>query len=168
MKRIIKLTETDLTRIVKRVISEGGYEGIKRDLEHVGGIYDIGQQIGDGIDNFRQTKKQLKAILMGDGYEFHKSGILKVILREISVLYTKLVKLRKLVSLFEERDMKLTKSDLGDYGFEIYDLLDMLNSHYDKVNELKDSASDDEIMRYLNSYERTLDKTVELLDSIPD
>jgi hypothetical protein len=168
MKRIIRLTESDLTRIVKRVIEEGGFQGIKNDLEYDGGLYDIGNKIGNEIYNFIETKNQFKAILKGDSYEFNKSRIFKTIVFETSRLFTKMNKLKKLISLFEERDMKLTKSDLGDYGFDISDLLDELESHYNKVGELKDLTTDDEFMGFLNDYENTINNIVELLDSISD
>jgi hypothetical protein len=168
MKKIIRLTETDLTRIVRRVIEEGGFQGIKNDLEHEGGLHDIGHKIGNEIYNFIETKNQFKAMLKGDSYEFNKSRVFKTIVFEMSRLYTKMTKLKKLISLFEEKDMKLTKSDLGDYGFDISDLLDELESHYNKVGELKDLASDDEVMEFLDGYENTINDIVELLDSISD
>jgi hypothetical protein len=168
MKKVIRLTESDLTRIVRRVIKESGFQGIKNDLEDEGGLYDIGHKIGNEIYNFIETKNQFKAMLKGDSYEFNKSRVFKTIVFEMSRLYTKMTKLKKLISLFEEKDMKLTKSDLGDYGFDISDLLDELESHYNNVGELKDLASDDEVMEFLDEYENTINDIVELLDSISD
>ena len=62
MKKIIKLTESDLSRIVKRVIKESGYQGIKNDLEYESGIYSIAEKLANEIYNFIETKNQLKSV----------------------------------------------------------------------------------------------------------
>ena len=168
MKKVIKLSESDLTRIVKRVIKESGYQGIKNDLEYESGIYSIAEKLANEIYNFIETKNQLKSILRGDSYEYNKSSVFKNLFKKFTIIAKKMESLQKLLSLFEEREMILTKSDLGDYGFEISDLLDSLEDSYNEVEELKDITTDEDVLGFLEEYENNINEIVDLLDNIPN
>jgi len=76
--------------------------------------------------------------------------------------------LKQLVSSFEKRDMKLHKSDFEDYDIDLEFLLNSLEKIYDKVRELEEMAEDDATIKNLGVLERSLDKIVDLLDSIED
>ena len=72
MKKIIRLTESDLTRIVKRVIEEGGYQGIKNDLEYQTGIHDIGDAIMSGLTKVTASIMRLISMAKGDSSYYKK------------------------------------------------------------------------------------------------
>jgi hypothetical protein len=64
--------------------------------------------------------------------------------------------------------MKLHKSDFEDYDIDLEFLLNSLEKIYDKVRELEEMAEDDATIKNLGVLERSLDKIVDLLDSIED
>lgn len=168
MKKVIRLTESDLTRIVKRVIEEGGYQGIKNDLEYQTGIHDIVDTILTGLVKVTGSIMRLKSIIKGDSYNFEKIGVSDKLLRIGANQFKKLKALEKLIFLFEERGMKITKSDLGDYGFEIEELLNDLEKGYDEIDELKNIVDDEDLIIGLEDYENNLNEIVDLLYEIPD
>jgi hypothetical protein len=168
MKKIIRLTESDLTRIVKRVINEGGYQGIKNDLEYSSGINNVAELIITKLVKAFTFMVRLKDIIKGDSYDFEKIDVAERLLKKSTRAFTKFSKLKKLLSLFEERGMVITKSDLGDYGLDIEGLLNNLESSYNEINELKDITDDKDLINDLDIYESTLNDIVELLYNLPD
>jgi len=168
MKKIIRLTESDLTGIVKRVIEEGGYQGIKNDLEYQTGIHDIGDAIMSGLTKVTASIMRLISMAKGDSSYYKKINISEKLLRKSLDTFKKLKNLKKLISLFEERGMAINKSDLGDYGFDIETLLNDLDVRYNEIEEFKNLVDDQDLINDLEDYENNLNEIVDLLYEIPD
>ena len=168
MKRIIRLTESDLTRIVKRVMNEGGYPSIEKEMKNrriaSKGATGLLGMIGKLMIGFGK----LKATLKGDSFEHAQYKIGSVLMDDFLDLRETLSILKQLVSSFEKRDMKLRKSDFEDYDIDLESLLNKLSEIYDKVRELEEMVEDDETIKNLNALENSWDKIVDLLDNIED
>jgi hypothetical protein len=168
MRKIIKLTESDLTRIVKRIINEGGYASIEKEMKTSRmaskGVTGLFGMIGKLMIGFGKLKTMLK----GDSFEHAQYEVASELMDDFLDLRETLSILKQLVSSFEKRDMKLRKSDFEDYDIDLEFLLNSLEKIYDKVRELEEMAEDDATIKNLGVLERSLDKIVDLLDSIED
>jgi hypothetical protein len=168
MKKIVRLTESDLTRIVKRVMNEGGYESIEKEMKNrriaskgATGLFGMISKLMIGFGKF-------KSMLKGDSFEYAQYKVASVLMDDFLDLRETLSILKQLVSSFEKRDMKLRKSDFEDYDIDLESLLNKLSEIYDKVRELEEMVEDDATIKNLNALERSLDKIVDLLDNIED
>jgi len=168
MKKVIRLTESDLTRIVKRVIKEGGFQGIKNDLEYEEGLHNITKYLLKKIIKFRDTINKLKSILKGSSYDFKKTEFFMDFVENTNDFYLKIEMFKKLISIFKERDMKLTKRDINDYGFDLSEMLNDLEDRYNEIDEFKNLTDDEEILSLLDKYENEANILVDLLYEIPD
>ena len=168
MKKIIRLTESDLTRIVKRVINEGGYQGIKNELIHDKGLLDFTTTVMHALLSLGGTIKKVKSLLKGDIFGIYQTNIALALSRKITVMMKRLTLLERLIRSFKEREMTLSKSDLDDYGFNLSKFLDDLQSRYDEIDELRDLTDDEGILEILDGYEEDINKLVDLLYEIPD
>jgi len=168
MRKIIKLTESDLTRIVKRVMNEGGYASIEKEMKNrriaSKGATGLFGMIGKLMIGFGKLKTMLK----GDSFEHAQYEVASELMDDFLDLRETLSILKQLVSSFEKRDMKLRKSDFEDYDIDLEFLLNKLSELYDKIRELEEMAEDDATIKNLGVLERSLDKIVDLLDSIED
>lgn len=160
--------KSELSKMLKKQIKESGYQGIKNDLEYETGIHDIADKLLGELLNFNETLIQLKSIFKGNSYEFNKSKSSKQLMRKIGDMYKKTIALKKLISLFEEKDMKITKSDLGDYGFEIEELLNDLEERYNEIDEFRNITDDEDLIVGLDDYENNLNNIIDVLYEIPD
>jgi hypothetical protein len=168
MKKIVRLTESDLTRIVKRVINEGGYASIEKEMKNrriaskgVTGLVGMISKLMIGFGKF-------KSMLKGDSFEHAQYKVASVLMDDFLDLRETLSILKQLVSSFEKRDMKLRKSDFEDYDIDLESLLNKLSEIYDKIRELEEMVEDDATIKNLNALEKLLDKIVDLLDNIED
>lgn len=96
MGKIIKLTESDLTKIVKRVIVES-YEEFMHNISEEGEFKDILSD--DSVepeykDEIRKTFKELRSL---DNYESRKNDNLKIIMTSITLL-NKLERIKKFLN----------------------------------------------------------------------
>jgi hypothetical protein len=168
MKRIIKLTESDLTRIVKRVMNEGGYGSIEKEMKNrriaskgATGLFGMISKLMIGFGKF-------KSMLKGDSFEHAQYEVASELMDDFLDLRETLSILKQLVSSFEKRDMKLRKSDFEDYDIDLEFLLNKLSDLYDKIRELEEMTDDEMTIKNINVLERSLDKIVDLLDKIED
>jgi hypothetical protein len=168
MKKIIRLTESDLTRIVKRVMNEGGYPSIEKEMrthrmatKGTTGLFGMVSKLMIGFG-------KLKAMLKGDSFEHAQYKIGSELMDDFLSLRETFSILKKLVSSFEKRGMKLRKSDFEDYDIDLEDLLNSLEKIYDKVRELEVMVEDEATIKNLAVLEKSLDKIVDLLDNIED
>jgi CII-binding regulator of phage lambda lysogenization HflD len=168
MKKIIRLTESDLTRIVKRVMNEGGYESIEKEMKNrsiaskgATGLFGMISKLMIGFGKF-------KSMLKGDSFEYAQYKVASKLMDDFLDLRETLSILKQLVSSFEKRDMKLRKSDFEDYDIDLESLLNKLSEIYDKIRELEEMTDDDATIKNLNALEKLLDKIVDLLDNIED
>jgi hypothetical protein len=168
MKKIVRLTESDLTRIVKRVIKEGGYDGIKNELIYDKGLLDVTTGLMSTILRFGETIRKVKAILTGNSFDYYKSNIVLSLSKRINQTFKRVKLLERLIRSFNEREMMLSKSDLDDYGFDLSKFLDDLSSRYDELYNLKNMTDDKELLDMLRTYEEDMNTLVDLLYEIPD
>jgi hypothetical protein len=168
MKKIVRLTENDLTRIVKRVIREGGYSGIKNELKYDKGLLDITTGLMSATLRFGETIRKIKAMLSGDTFDYYKSNVILSLSKKINQIFKRVKLLERLIRSFNEREMVLSKSDLDDYGFDLSKFLDDLSSRYDELYDLKNMTDDEELLDMLRTYEEDMNTLVDLLYEIPN
>jgi|LakMenEpi03Aug12_release.lakeMendotaPanAssembly.Ray.scaffolds.fasta_scaffold839263_1 hypothetical protein len=168
MKKVIRLTETDLTRIVKRVIEEGGYDGIKKELKVRRISSNLAGKMVHNITKLILGFKKLKSNLQNDITEYNFSTAAKGLLNDFSKMSLTLIKLKEFMLVFDERGMRLHKSDFEDYDVNLEEILDDLEKCYDKIRELEEIVDDKDILGLINGLEEKVDEIVELLYNIPD
>lgn len=69
MKRVIKLTERDLTRIVRRVMNEDRYPSVEKDLKVRKTANNITMGLFNGIGKMMIAFGKFKSMLNGDSFE---------------------------------------------------------------------------------------------------
>jgi hypothetical protein len=168
MKKVIRLTESDLTRIVKRVINEGGYESVKKDLKVRKTANNITMGLFNGIGRMMIAFGKLKTMIKGDSFEHSQYKVAEGLMDDFIKMKKTLSTIKQLVKSYKEKDVKLHKSDFEDYDIDLNEILNDLESAYDKVRDLEDLVEDDVTIRNLKALEKSVDAVVELLDSIED
>jgi hypothetical protein len=168
MKKIVRLTESDLTRIVKRVINEAGYPSVKKDLKVRKTASNITMAIFNGVGRMMIAFGKLKTMIKGDSFEHGQYKVAEDLMDDFIKMKKTLSVLKQLVRSYNEKGVKLHKSDFEDYDIDLNGLLNDLESAYDKVRDLEDLAEDDATIKNIKALEKSVDEVVELLDSIED
>ena len=166
MKKIIRLTESDLTRIVKRVINEDRYPSVEKDLRLRKKANNITMGLFNGIGKMMIAFGKFKSMLKGDSFEHAQYKVAEGMMDDFMRMKKTLSTLKQLVRSYKEKGVKLYKSDFEDYDIDLNEILNDLESVYDKIRDLEDYAEDEATERNLKALEKTVDEVVELLDSI--
>ena len=168
MKKVVRLTERDLTRIVKRVINEGGYQGIKNELDHTQGLIEIASGFLMLKRNLEHSLHKMLSIITNNPYGVVTADYDRLMTKKVTNLVKTFQRLKKLISIYEQKEMTLSKSDLEDYGVDINTLLSDLEKSYEEISHVRDITDDENTISNMNRYEKLIDDIVEKLDSIED